>query len=122
MKRDWELIREILFEIEAKNSWSELVRPEAIEGYSIEDVAYHIHLLDQAGLITAQCLEPSRRRNAGIYCIAQNMTWEGHELLDIIRGGNTWREIKRLLKEKAVDLSLDALKAAVAYLLRRRLS
>ena len=52
MTRDMDLIRCILLEIEQHQDLGKLVRLKA-EGWSPDQVAYHVHLLHQAGLVDA---------------------------------------------------------------------
>ncbi len=44
------------------------------------------------------------------FAFIHRMTWEGHELLDSIRGDTAWNRIKSVAKEKGVDLTVDAIK------------
>jgi DNA-binding transcriptional ArsR family regulator len=121
MKRDWGLIRRILQKVEDKSSYGELVSPDSVDGYDVENVSYHMHLLDQAGLITAQCRESTRSRNDGIYCVALNLTWEGHELLDSIKNDTVWNRLRKLLREKSIELSYSAVKAAAVQVIKENL-
>jgi len=50
MKRDMELVRKILLETEAR-SWSQSDDPVEVKGYSAEQIAYHIKIMFDAGLI-----------------------------------------------------------------------
>jgi len=112
MKRDWGLIRAILQKIEEKESYGEALKPEAVDGYDVDLVSYHMLILDQAGLITAHCRESTRTRRGGIYCVASNLTWEGYELLDKIRSDTVWNRVTGLLREKSLDFSYDTIKLA----------
>ena len=117
MRRDWDLIRLILQRLEEKEAYGEVISPESVEGYDIELVSYHMHILDQAGIIIAKCQE-QRSRKGGIYCLAMNLTWEGHELLDSIRSTTIWNKIRKLLREKSIDLSYNAVKTAALKIIK----
>ena len=73
MKRDFSLIKSILLEIEKNPKASEWMDIK-INGYSNEQVAYHIKLLHDSGLIEAKDLTTKD----GFRWIATSMTWEGH--------------------------------------------
>ena len=97
MKRDMDLAREILLKIEES--------PEAtgvggidlkIEGRSHEEVAYHVMLLHQAGLIEALDLSDGE----GIDWTPSCLTWDGHEFLDAYRQDTFWNKAKGFVLEK----------------------
>jgi hypothetical protein len=50
MKRDWQLIKALMLEIESCEQGRYFV-PQAFAGHDLESVKYHLHLLDQAGLV-----------------------------------------------------------------------
>lgn len=117
MQRNWELIRKILLKLEEQ--------PEAlgcldsdIKGYPPETVAYHYHILHQAGLIRAQ--DASTCQGFDMY--AQSLTWAGHEFLDNIRNDTVWNTIKRSILDKGLTLTFDSIKAAAALLIGRLLN
>lgn len=105
MRRDWELIRALLLRLEAEESATAHLVAQPIAGFDADLVGYHLDLLDQAGLIVA--------RRAGSQVVAIRLTWAGHELLDAIRRDSVWNRAKGLLREKGLDVSLEALKLAV---------
>ena len=114
MQRDWGLIRLILRMIEEKPSYGDVVRPDAITGYDDELVSYHLHILDQAGLITAKCKDT----RSGIFCVAMNLTWDGHELLDSIKSETVWNQLRNVFREKSIDLSYAAVKTAALSIIK----
>jgi len=109
MKRDWDLIREILAALEARDSTRGGLAPEAFANHPEDLVAYHFYLLDQAGLIDADI---KKTGNAGIFGIARNLSWGGHELLDKMRSDTLWKKITTTLKSKGLELSFEAIKTA----------
>jgi len=54
MKRDMDLARQILFEIEKLPHGYDVIFQPEIEGHSFEAVSYHIMLLTQAGYIEGE--------------------------------------------------------------------
>ena len=114
MKRDWDLVRTILLRVEAQPNTQSLLRPNELEGFDAENVSYHIKLLIDAGLIEGLI---SKTLNAPIYAMARELTWQGHEFLDSIRNPGLWNAIKIKAREKAVDLTIDTIKALAKALL-----
>lgn len=81
MKRDWELIKALMLEIESREQGRYFV-PEAFAGHDLESVKYHLHLLDQAGLVECELDEPW---DGVPVLIGRNLTLLGHDLLDTLR-------------------------------------
>lgn len=106
MRRDWDLIRELLLEIEELEPGHHYVTQPMGE-HGLESVNYHIHLLEHAGLV--ECVdyhpwngEPGR--------VATALTLIGHDLLDSIRDDDTWRAKKSILLARLGVISYDALR------------
>lgn len=105
MKRDWELIRKILIKLESQGDPKCMLDAEEVKGYDVGTVSYHMDLLGQAGLIGV--IDASTNE---MHFIAKSMTWDGHEFLDKIRQDTMWNKIKGTLREKGIELSIDAIK------------
>ncbi|WP_417461517.1 DUF2513 domain-containing protein [Kordiimonas sp.] len=105
MKRDMDLIREIMFAVEESDhdplSWMTL----SIDGRSQLEVSYHVQLLDEAGLITAVDLSSSD----GLHWEPKQLTWDGHEFLDNARSATTWKRVKQIVAERTGSASLDVI-------------
>lgn len=104
MKRDMDLVRKILFAIEANedatgHGWIELGN---INSYSQKQVSYHVSILYQGGLIDAIDLSDT----LSFHWEPKSLTWEGQEFLEAIRKERTWEK----LKKEAVNLSFAAIK------------
>ena len=98
MKRDMDLIRELLLKIEAlKIRQGETlffdVQGLQVQGYEPDEVAYNLELLFEAGFLKGQ-------GGADTFGIA-GLTWNGHELLDDIRDPEIWRKTKERAKSVA---------------------
>jgi hypothetical protein len=103
MKRDMELVRELLLKIEAatvKPSWRALA-PQGDET-EIQRVIGHIRLLDEGGLIKG-----TKSIHDGSD-IPENieLTWKGHEFLDDVRDPVVWGKTKERAKAVA-SVGLD---------------
>ena len=120
MERDWNIIRAILQQLENKESYGDVLRPESVKGYDVELVSYHMHLLNQAGIIDAKCQSRSSGKGS-IFCLGMNLTWEGHELLDSIKSDSAWNRLQKLLREKSIDLSYQAVKTAAVHIIKNTL-
>lgn len=113
MKRDMDLARRILFEIE------EFPQPGAygqveVEDYSSEMISYHVKLLAEAGLIEARDGSTFGRFDWK----AGDLTWEGHEFLDAARDDNRWNKTKTIIVEKVGTLTFAVLKQGLVEAIR----
>lgn len=93
MKRDMDLIREILFLVESKEDdrpcWGEDL---PLEGCKPIELSYHANMLAEAGFIV---FEPARTDTGRIIkVLVFSLTWHGHEYLDTIRDPEIWRKTK----------------------------
>jgi hypothetical protein len=62
----------------------------AVDGYSPADIAYHLRLLKDAGLIG-----PPTASQLGTAIPFDGLTWAGHDYLDAVRGPEVWRKTKQ---------------------------
>ena len=113
MQRDMDLVRRILMEVEGAphGSWIEL----NIEGYSADEVSYHVMLLAQAGLITA-IDDNGLDENISKGWVATGLTWSGHEFLRAARDDSRWQRAKRMMAQSGKTLSFEAIKAILQNL------
>lgn len=114
MKRDMDLIRLILLQIEETHFDTALYGLE-IEGYDNATIAYHCHLLHDAGYVFTYdelCAEDGTDDFA-----VGALTWAGHEYLERIRDNTRWGKIKRALCDKGLPVTIDMVKMiADAYI------
>jgi hypothetical protein len=93
MKRDMDLVRQILLALESEpdgSTGSELT----IDGYSDAQVGYHVLIMMEAGLLVGA---ETTSFGSGPEAIASRLTWEGHEFLDAAREPSRWEQAKKLL-------------------------
>lgn len=107
MKRNWEIVREILLRLEAVGSPNTYLNANAISEYPHQEVAYNMRLLSQAGYIKAKILESSTGSGEIGSALAIHLTNAGHELLDTIRSESVWSKITETFKSKGVDMTFD---------------
>ena len=117
MRRDMDLVRQILLAIEAE-SFARSGGRVAVEGHAAQEMAYHVRLLNEAGLIRAVDVSPF---NGPEDWIPLSLTWEGHEFLDACREPGRWEKAKAVIKEKAGAVGFEVLKALLVGLARESL-
>lgn len=107
MKRDMDLCRKILFAIEEQ--YVDVVLYNiSIEGYSMEEVAYHCKILRDAKLISDYGAQYASDQ---IYSFGVGaLTWEGHEFLDKVREDTIWNKTKGIISSKLLPMTLDVVK------------
>jgi hypothetical protein len=124
MKRNLDLIRAILFEMEKDDQIyffdPELVDTELqINGFSAEQISYHMKLMVQAGLLHAdeEIIEmPSQVKSLPSMkskSITYSISWHGHEFLDAIRDETRWKNAKDAIVKVgglATEVAFDILK------------
>lgn len=107
MKRDWEIIRNILQRLEDKDSPNSYINMNDFPDHDAQAVGYNMKLLRQAGYIEAQILNSSEGDGAIKVALTNSMTSAGHDLLDTIRSKTVWTKIKDIASEKGLDLTFD---------------
>ncbi|HEM8495069.1 hypothetical protein BGV52_29625 [Burkholderia ubonensis] len=91
MKRDMDLIRELMLKLEALPLGSRdvvYIDPDAmaVDGYDAHQIDYHLQLLEQAGLIDAGGLGGG----VGPGIAFGRLSWAGHDFLDAVRSPDVW--------------------------------
>ncbi len=104
MKRDFELIKKILLEVEALPNTSGINEIE-IDGFSEEEIAYHVYLLGDAELLETEIHEDTSGTIYSYYI--GRLTWQGHEFLDNARNDTTWKKTIAIVKEKGGSVSFN---------------
>lgn len=113
MRRDMELVRTILLEVEKApfdGGWVEL----KVEGRDRNEVAYHVMLLHQAGLIEAMDLSTM----GAVNWAPRWLTWAGHEFLEAARDENLWETAKTTVRERAGGVPFEVLKGVLVGLIK----
>ena len=117
MKRDMDLVRELLLKIEElpfDNSFHDV----AVDGRSPDEISYHVMLLAEAKLIEAKdfsnLLEVSWK--------PMRLTYTGHEFLDAARNDTVWQKAKAIAVRSTGVLTLEGLKVALPMVIKNLLS
>jgi uncharacterized protein DUF2513 len=90
MKRDMDLARQILLEVEKYPHNYGMGIELDIPDHSAEEIEYNVILLRDAGLVL---LNDSSRAGPEPY-MPTRLTWEGHEFLDAARDDGRWEKAK----------------------------
>ncbi len=93
MKRDMDLIRDILLAIESNPSG--FAPKIEVSNYTQEEINYHAFLLGEAGL--AEVADITVEGGKSPEAIVIRLTWAGHEFLDSARENQTWNQAKDLI-------------------------
>lgn len=117
MKRDMELVRKILLELESKPNDYELFKP-TIEGYSDEEISYHIGKLYEGGFVDAV----NHYGNDKNDWYAKTMTWNGHEFLDLARNESIWNKAREVLADGFKTISIEGMKLLLNKLFSDQIS
>ena len=121
MKRDVDLIREILIKVEEtdfshleKNPW----RPFHINGYDAAKVEYHVRMILERKFFYEDAIILLTSNHDGTPISkyrADALTNSGHEFLETIRDPEIWRQTKTTAKQMG-SFSITLLKAlAIGY-------
>lgn len=111
MKRDWDVIREVLTEVEGLTSADRIRKQYASgdlgDGTADDPKVEHAFMLFDAGLLSGK----SSNGNNGRVVFLPELSWEGRDLLDTMRSKPVWDRIKVVAQEKGIELTVDAVKA-----------
>lgn len=102
MKRDMELVRELLLSVESDNDFAPLV-----EQHSLEVVLGHLEIMMDAKLLVGRIYRDTNGDLKSAF--VQRLTWAGHEFLDNARNDTVWRNVVSKVKSAALTVSFEVL-------------
>jgi hypothetical protein len=114
MKRNMDLIRILLFQIERESNGLDLV-PVGVEDYPEQEVQFHLMLLDEAGLIKTYDMSGGD----SLMFMPVRLTWQGYEFLDAARDDTRWNKAKETMN-KAGGFVFEVAKALLIDYLKRQ--
>ena len=114
MKRDLDLIRQILLTVEEDHDGKQAITSLYISGYSRTTVQYHIRLLAEGDYLDVNQIDTF----AGTTYHIQGMTFKGHDYLDTIRDNTVWTQTKERLAQVGNTASLALVKATATEILK----
>ena len=109
MKRDMDLARQIMLELEQAQytgAWIHI----SIENFSKEKVNYHVMLLAKANLIEAEKYVNS----CGTERLPISLNMQGHDFLEAAKNETIWQKAKTHIQNKGGVLTFDVAKAVLA--------
>ena len=117
MKRDMDLVRQIMLRIEALPPG----QPMQFRMGEVEDpvLIAHLEMMIGAGLVNGKITQPHGTRGAVI--IISDLTWAGHEWLETVRSDDVWRQTTATVQERGGALSFELAKAVATNILRIRM-
>ncbi len=110
MKRDMDLIREILLAIESYPESDAYNLNLSFPGHSEDEVSYHCRLLFDAGIIEGKCIQAYEEPDEWMI---RGLTWTGHEFLEASRDDTRWNKAKKITWEKTKAFSFEILKSVL---------
>lgn len=119
MKRDMDLVREILIAMEhsGNGNWDF----DAL-GYERQQVYLHIELMKEHGLVEAMIVPAHSGPEHGILsCRIKRLTWKGHDFLDEARDKSIWEQAKRKCLNGTGGLSFELLKDCLIHVAKQKL-
>lgn len=131
MIRDWQIVKEILINVEnnslreffSEKRYLNLISDSKLDDEKILEVVLgHFEILLDAGILKNG--EITRRSDGsfefwdfqGVY-----ISMSGHDLLDALRDKTIWEKIKRMSKRSGVSLSWEFIKAAIPIAIQQAL-
>lgn len=118
MKRDMDLIREMLIRLEEGDMNSSPFTDLKSQGYTSEQLRYHAWLLMDAGL--AEGADATHSGSAHREAILNGLTWNGHEFLDAARDAGRWAKAKTMLSAIG-GFSLAVMQQLLTELMKKEL-
>ncbi len=120
MKRDMNLIRELLLQLEEAPAEVYVSNLE-VAGYSYEEIAYNAYLMIDGGL--AEGRQSKEINQMGDSCpvavTLTNLTWEGHEFFDSIRNDSIWKNTLGYIKEKGGNVPFNLIPPIAALFIKQ---
>lgn len=119
MRRDLDLVREILMWMEGLPEGSAANQRPDIPNRTQEEIAYHAHLMGQAGLITIADI-------GGAFAVTPqamplSITWQGYEFLDAAKDSGLWAKAKEKVIGPAGGVAFTVLLEWLKEEVKRRL-
>ena len=107
MKRDVDLARQLLFDLEAQGAECSLSALRTGLAHDAEErVRYHVRLLIDSGFV-----KEIDRNSATVPCV--RLTNAGHEFIELSRGEGRWRKAKWVVQQYTGGMSLTVLRAVL---------
>jgi hypothetical protein len=115
MKLDMDLVRKILITLEEHphGFYNQFIK---IEGYSEEQIGYHVTLMEEAGLLLV--IDATHMGSESPEAMPNRLTWQGHQFLNACRDEGRWTKAKDIFRQ-AGGVSFDVAKEILTQLMIR---
>jgi len=104
MKRDFDLVRRILLDIEAMPP-GDTAQGFEYQEYDHATIAEHVRLLIEAGLVDGEI----GKTFGGIHFHVSGLTWSGHDFLRVAKDDTIWMKAKQTILKPASAITFDLL-------------
>jgi hypothetical protein len=111
MKRDFDLIRTMLLQIE--NDKVPNTEEWEIDGYDYEIIEFHLEYLEEEGMITKHHKLPHKGRYGVFNWKGLRLTSFGYNYLDGVREIGRWNQVKKEISNAGNALSLSNILAII---------
>lgn len=117
MKRDWDVVREILTKVESMDLHNQELSLKSFETQTAQElfiISGHMKLLIERELVNGVMYS---QLNIRLYIddfSVKGLTWAGHEFLDSIRSDTVWNKTKETFSSKGLDMTFDLIKTVAA--------
>lgn len=121
MRRNPELFRKLMLAIEQTSQ--PLTDETQIDGYSRDEVAYHMHRIIEAGFAEGRAIEDHSGGNTTVpnRVVIFRMTNAGHDFIDNIRDDTVWRDVRKRLTAVGGSAAVEVIKQLGAAALKAHL-
>ena len=110
-----DLVRKILFQIEMQKPFERI--QIKIDDYNMQEIAYHCEMLYEEGYIKDYYGITCDNFDGVLKFWVQDLTWEGHELLEAIRQDTIWNRTKQTIREKGLSMAIGTTKTiSIAFI------
>jgi Hypothetical protein (DUF2513) len=110
MKRDMELVRELMLAIESQDGDNDT--DFELAGYNESQIDYHLELLIEAQFVVGEV----HHLQGGYRPVIRigRLSWEGHEFLDNACNEPVWKKAMSIITEKGGSVSVGVLMQVLA--------
>ncbi len=120
MRRDMDLLRLLLLKLETINDEADSIylysyEELQIDGFTTDQVVYHLDLAVEAGLVD------QGGNGAMSEFMFRRLTWSGHDFADAVRDDEIWRKTRQGATA-AGGFSLDLLKDLAKGFIRKKVA
>lgn len=114
MKRNMDLVRLLLMRSEGDEE-----AEKAAKEFSVEERAYHVQLLIDAGLVEGVVRRDPNGKFTG--AVVSRLTWAGHDFLQSIRDSSLWNKAKKQVLQSGASWTFDILKEWAKHEMKQKL-